>query len=317
MLAPLLRVNNVVKTYSINEGSFYSPQRRKVRALQGVSFEIGDGETLVILGRNGSGKSTLCKIIAGITRPDSGGVFLNGENITQNVTRLSRQIGIVLGPTLIYFRMRGHDYLEFFAKIYGVSNYEKRIEQLSEEVGLGSRIRDYVESYSIGMKMKISLARALLHDPSLLILDEFTMGLDPTSATEVREMVQGTGKSVLITTHNAVEAEIMADQIAFISDGKLTTITKTETLLAASEAERMLEFSLSRREGIDYVIGNFNATISENGKVQMHVSSKDVPDLLQHLKTFGLGSLEVRKPTLEDLYAKYTSRPYQANTIDA
>ena len=316
-VATLLSVEKVVKSYTINEGGLFSPKWRIVPALREVSFTIRNGETLAVLGRNGSGKSTLCKIVAGITKPDSGAVFLDGEDITRNVTRVSKQIGIVLGPTLIYFRMRGHDYLEFFAKIYGIPNYEDRIEELSEDVGLGGWIGDYVESYSTGMKMKLSLARALLHDPPLLILDEFTMGLDPTSAKQVRELVQGKGKSILLTTHNTLEAETMADRIAFISEGKLVAINETEMFLRDSEFESKLSFFLTSDEGTRYIQRNFDAKVADDGRIQLLVRSSDVSKLIRDLDRFGVRNLEVRGPNLEDLYSKYTGKTLQAQLVSA
>lgn len=304
-----------MKTYSINEGGLFSPNRRIIQALDNVSFEIKDGETLAILGRNGSGKSTLCKIIAGITKPDSGFALLDGENITQNVMRVSQQIGIVLGPTLVYFRMKGRDYLEFFAKIYGVINYQEKIKYLAKEVGLGTAINDYVESYSTGMKMKISLARALLHEPSLLILDEFTMGLDPTSAQEVRELVQRKGKSILLTTHNTTEAELMANRIAFISQGRLIAIEDKETMLGNSGIESKLIFGLADDEGIKYIQRNFDFSLNEDGRIQLHIVSQDVPAVISVLQRFGLRNLEVTGPSLEDLYAKYTGQLLQSKMV--
>ena len=311
----MLEVKNLVKTYSVSEGGFLSPKRRTVSALQDVSFRIDNGETLAILGRNGSGKSTLCKVVAGITKPDSGVALLDGTDITQNVTQVSRQIGIVLGPTLVYFRMKGHDYLEFFAKIYAVENYESRICELTEELGLDAWVNDYVESYSTGMKMKISLARALLHDPSFLILDEFTMGLDPTSARQVREIVQRKGKSILLTTHNTLEAEIMADRIAFISNGKLVIINEIDKFLGKHNNESKLSFFLSDDEGRKYVLENFDATLTESGLIQLQVFSENVPELIRTLQKYGLRNLEVRRPGLEDLYSKYTGQALQPAMI--
>ena len=282
------------------------PRTRLIRALKGVTFTAERGETVALLGPNGAGKSTLCKIAAGITKPTSGKALLDGEDITANVNKTSRMIGVVLGPSLVYYRMRGIDYLRFFAKVYDVANRETRIAELAKAIGIDQLLHEYVESYSTGTKMKVSLARALLHDPALLVLDEFTMGLDPVSAGRLRELVAGAGKTVLLTTHNLVEAESMADQVAFISGGVIVAQGTPSELLNSIVDEVTLTVSFVDKRGVDFAVENCKGIRTPKGRVAIVTKAAGVSRLVRELSEFGVVDINTSSPQLETLFDKYT-----------
>lgn len=305
----MLRLEGVSKSYKIREGGRFFGKFRYIKALDHVSLAMRTGETLALLGVNGAGKSTLSKIAAGMVKPTEGRAILDGVEITQNIINASRMIGVVLGPSLVYNRLLGRQYLRFFAQVYRVQRREERIVELARMVGLEDMLDAYIESYSTGMKMRISLARALLHDPPFLVLDEFTMGLDPLAADRMRQLVKGLGKTVLLTTHNPREAEVMADRVAFISKGRLTAVDTPSNLVKrvtdqvrlsarvkdVAGAQKALQSLVSSPSGIDPA-GNLELSLAEN----------EISDVTVNLAKFGLISLRTKEARLEDAYSAYT-----------
>jgi ABC-2 type transport system ATP-binding protein len=306
----MLRLVNVRKIYRVRERGFLRPRYRLVKALDGVSLEVGRGEVLGVLGPNGAGKSTLCKIAAGMVKPTSGQALLDGVDITQNIRHVSRSIGVVLGPTLLYYRLTGYRYLKFFAKIYGVSQPEQRIHDLAKTLGLERWLNTYIESYSLGMKMKISLARALLHDPPLLILDEFTMGLDPKAASEVREYVKSSGKTILLTTHNTLEAESLCDRIALLSAGRLVAVDTLGNLLREVEDRVKLVATIKKSPHRSQQDSEKASSLADRrDRVEMVVETHRLPEALRALVSQGFVDVETKRCGLEDVYLKLCGKP--------
>jgi len=306
----MLRLVDVTKEYRIKTGGSLNPKYQKVKALEKVNLSIPTGETLTILGPNGAGKSTICKIAAGMTKPTKGTALLEGVDITRNIRTVSKRIGVVLGPTLIYYRLTGYSYLKFFAKVYEVEDYDKRILELAELLGLGKWLNAYIESYSLGMKMKISLARALVHDPALLILDEFSMGLDPIAAREIRDFVRGLKRTVLLTTHNTTEAQAMSDKIAFISKGRMVTVDSLGQLLKAVAGRTKVIVSLidgdSAKKELSAMDGVAAVHEKQEGEFELLVSEFAVSALFKVLSKHGVTSVKSLEPSLEEAYAIFT-----------
>jgi ABC-2 type transport system ATP-binding protein len=306
----LLSIERVSKVYRQKNSGLFNFGSKDVVALVDASLSIPDGETLAILGPNGSGKSTLCKIAAGITKPTSGKALLDGEDITYNIRRVSRKIGIVLGSSLVYHRLRGYDYLRFFAKLYEVPNYEKRIAQVAKIVNLENRLDSYIESYSTGMKMRISLARALLHDPSFLILDEFTMGLDPASARDMRELIKDMHKTVLLTTNQMADAEVIARDVAFISKGRTSTFDSIENVLKGIQSRLKIVVMLDNGSTKEFLeeMGSFSCRLNPDVKVEILIEEEELSSTLAMLARSKVRHIETQKPTLEDAYLTHTGQ---------
>lgn len=312
----MLEFSDISKIYRAREGGLLRRRYRAIHALEHVNMVIPTSKTLAIIGPNGAGKTTICKIAAGMTKPTNGRAVLNGTDITTNVGSVSRDIGVVLGPTLIYYRLTAYNYLKFFAKIYEVKHYDERIMKLTKAIGMDKWLNAYIEEYSMGMKMKISLARALLHDPSFLILDEFTMGLDPLAARDMRQFIMGLGKTVMLTTHNTLEAEKMADAVAFISRGK---IVASDTL--ASLIRRMsnrIRLTISARDtaaakstlGAD---GEIQFHENTNGELEILVREADLPEIIKKLSEHQISKIQTNQPGLEELYTFFTGEKLAIN----
>lgn len=197
--------------------ALFRPKLEPFHALENIHLKIAPEEIFVLLGPNGAGKTTLIKILCGLLSPTTGEVLIQGQPI-----ELAKQkIGLLLGFSMIYYRLTGYDNLKYFAKLYGVQNYQRRIEALSEMLDLGDWLDEYVEHYSTGMKSKLALARALIHDPDIVILDEPTAGLDPAMAVEIRNKIKTMKKTVILTTHNMAEAKDLATTAALLNQGRL------------------------------------------------------------------------------------------------
>jgi len=186
---------------------------------------VFEGETLGLLGPNGAGKTTLIKLITGILEPTDGTIKINGKPPEQE----KMNIGLMLGYEMIYYRMTGYDNLKYFGRIYGVNNLEQRIDELGKMLGLNEELFDFVENYSIGMKSKLALARCLIHEPKILVLDEPTLGLDPNIAERMRKEIKDMNKTILLTTHYMEEAEELCDRIALMSQGKIIAVESKES----------------------------------------------------------------------------------------
>lgn len=202
--------------------ALFRPKQEPFHALENVNLNIARGEIFVLLGPNGAGKTTLIKILCGLMRPTAGEVHIQGKPVKE----VQQKLGLMLGFSMIYYRLTGYDNLKYFAKLYGISDCEERLSALAEALELGEWMDEYVEHYSTGMKSKLALARALIHDPEMIVLDEPTAGLDPSTALEIRKKIKQMGKTVVLTTHNLPEAEDLATTIAFLNDGKIQAVQK-------------------------------------------------------------------------------------------
>ena len=204
-----------------------------VKAVQGISFDVNDGEVFGFLGPNGAGKSTTIKVLTGQLRPTSGLAKVVGCDVVEERQELKPQIGVVFEYQNLYERLSAMDNLRFSARLYGVR--KERVGEVLEQVGLQDRARERIKNYSNGMKQRLLIARALLHQPRVLFLDEPTRGLDPGVAREIRsiiaELAKG-GVTVFLTTHYMEEADRLSDRVAIIHQGKIVAVDTPENLKA-------------------------------------------------------------------------------------
>lgn len=195
-------------------------------AVDGVSLNVKDGEVLALLGPNGAGKTTTIRMLTSILRPTKGWAKVAGYDVVENPAAVRAAVGVLTEQHGLYGRMPAGDYLDFFGQIYAmpVAKRKERIEYLLEKFGLYEHRKRKIAEYSKGMRQKLALARALLHNPPVLLLDEPTSAMDPESARLVRDSIatlRSEKRTIIICTHNLAEAEELADQIAIIRRGKI------------------------------------------------------------------------------------------------
>lgn len=204
-------------------------------AVNGVSLNVQPGQILALLGQNGAGKTTTVRMLTALLSPTRGWARVTGYDVTKNPHEIRANVGVLTEQHGLYMRMTGEEYLDFFGKVYGLDSEmrKKRNAYLLEYFGLAEAARRRSGEYSKGMKQKLALARALIHDPSVLLLDEPTSAMDPESAQLVRNEIarlRSSKRTIIICTHNLSEAEALADTIAIIYRGKILLNGSLENL---------------------------------------------------------------------------------------
>jgi len=228
-------VGIAVETHNLTK-VFKKSRNAETLAVDGVNLSVPAGSVLAILGLNGAGKTTLLRILAGLALPSSGDAKICGLDVIQEDNRARGLIGVSLGDDRsLYARLSGRKNLEFFAALHGLSRPEarERIDELGNILEIP--LDQSVQASSSGIRQRILIARALLHDPAVLLLDEPTKSLDPTSAQGLRGFIRERlanhlGKTVLIATHNLAEAELLGDEIAIMKEGRIRACGTLETL---------------------------------------------------------------------------------------
>jgi ABC-2 type transport system ATP-binding protein len=293
-------------------------KRDRFRAVDGIDLVVEPGEIFGLLGPNGAGKTTTIKMLVTLLIPTSGTARVLGRDVVRDAQGVRRRIGYVFGGDRgAYERLSGLDNLRYFSELYGVPPkvQKRRIPELLELVGLTGRERERVEGYSRGMRQRLHIARGLLHDPPVVVLDEPTIGLDPVGARELRQTIAElaqAGKTVLLTTHYMYEADSLCDRIAVISQGQIVahgtpadlkgvvadrTVVEIEAYGAPEEAIRRL------REAP----GVTSVAVEDREQAQLLVvqspqGSELTQKLLSYLDGVRVGRVTAREPTLEDAY---------------
>lgn len=195
-------------------------------AVDAISFSVSKGEVMALLGPNGAGKTTTIRMLTSLLKPTSGRAVVNGYDVLKQPKLVRKSVGVLTENHGLYNRMPAREYLEFFGQIYSLDLvYRKsRIDHLLNQFGLQSSATKRVGEFSKGMRQKLALARSLLHEPTVLMLDEPTSAMDPESARLVRNMIKDLKteeRTILICTHNLSEAEELADRITIIRDGRI------------------------------------------------------------------------------------------------
>lgn len=233
----MLEIRNLKKTF----GKFY--------ALDGLDMDISDGALYGFVGPNGAGKTTTIKIMTGLLEADEGQVLIDGVDVTGGLSLLKLKIGYVPDFFGVYDNLKVSEYMEFFASCYGISGLKARTRYMTllEQVGLDDKVNFYVDGLSRGMKQRLCLARALIHDPALLVMDEPTSGLDPRTRFEFKEILKELreqGKTILISSHVLSELSELCTDIGIIDQGKMVLSGSMEAILRRVNTSNPLIISI-------------------------------------------------------------------------
>jgi ABC-2 type transport system ATP-binding protein len=301
-------------------------KRDRFRAVDGIDLVVEPGEIFGLLGPNGAGKTTTMKMLATLLIPTSGTIRVLGIDPLDRPREVRARLGAMLsGERSLYWKLTGRENLEYFAALYHVPPNETktRIANVLTAVKLADRADDYVERYSTGMRQRLALARALLPDPPLVVLDEPTVGLDPQASRDLRDRVRelkAQGRTVLLTTHYMEEADQLCDRIAIIDHGRIVALDTPAALKRTIRAEEVvhLEIALDGDEGpvIDRLARSGTVARSERSNGTLTVtahcaSARDfVPAAFDAARTTGatIRHVEVVPVTLEDVFLALTGR---------
>jgi len=293
-----------------------------VVAVDNVSIRADAGQILGLLGPNGAGKTTTVSMIAGLMRPDSGSVKIEGRPIVADTDVTKRRIGLVPQDLALFDELPARDNLLLFAALYGLAGAaaNRAIAEALKLVGLADRARDRVRTYSGGMKRRLNLAAALLHDPQILLLDEPTVGVDPQSRNAIfdnLEALKQKGKTLVYTTHYMEEAERLCDRIIIIDHGKVAADDTLEGLYRLLPVSNLLVIELENGAGglpveeLRAVTGVRSAELNGGTvRVGVHNLAADTPPVLQWLVDRGHPYRHVvsERADLETVFLTLTGR---------
>lgn len=290
-------------------------------AVNGVSFQIDEGETFGLLGPNGAGKTTSISMICGLLEPDGGEVRVGGTSITTRTTDGKGEIGLVPQDLAIYPDLTAEENLTFFGKLYGMSGSSlgDRVMEVLQVIGLDDRKDDLVDEYSGGMKRRLNIGIGLLHHPRLLILDEPTVGVDPQSRNAILESVEdlsAEGMAVLYTTHYMEEAERLCDRVAIIDEGEIKAEgTRRELVSMVGERDRIcIEASGDLALSLDALAEMAGVEGKSAGDGRIDVLTEDasavLPEILSRVGSTGatVHGVEVVEPNLEAVFLHLTGK---------
>jgi len=313
----MISCRGVAKTYIVREraGLFRRGVRREIDALHGIDLEIGQGEFVGLLGRNGAGKTTLLKIVATLLLPSRGEVEVDGIDALREPTKVRRRLGVVLaGERTLYWKLTALENLLLFGGLQDLPRREARTRatELLQLVGLSGFAHVSVEKFSSGMRKRLAIARALIHRPPVLILDEPTTGLDPHGVEEVWEVLQALreeGTTVLMATHNMLEAERLPTRLLIIEGGRLLADGTPQEITARSGAQRMAVLTLGSRPNVekDLLVHELG-----DGMYSLAIPVDRLPALLARLQAEGvyLAKVEIVGSGLWEAFLRLTGRPF-------
>ena len=295
-------------------------------ALESLSIQVRRGQILGFIGPNGAGKTTTIKILVGQARPTRGSASIAGVDCVNDAQRIKKLVGYMPDTFGTYDNMRVHEYLDFFGAAFGIPRRDRilRVEEVLETAG-ATYMRDrFVESLSHGMKQRVAIARTLLHDPEVLILDEPANGLDPQARIEMRELLlqlASMGKTLIVTSHILPELSRICDQVAIITHGKLRAFGALNEILREVSQQRRIEIQLLDADSADRAAGIVRQNVEKDADVvassteftvrfQTSHSEQDLGALLSQLVTAGVTVSQFREEAmdLEDTFLSITQQ---------
>jgi len=314
-LIPVVNTNAVIQTFGLTK------RFGDITAVNNLDLTVHKGEIFGFLGPNGAGKSTSINLICGLLVPDSGQIVIQGEQAKNN-RRLRNNFGLCPQEVVIWPKLTCLEQLVFIGEMYGMRTMDAKKSgiNLLERLGLDTKMNKLGGTLSGGMKRRLNICLALVHDPEIVILDEPEAGLDPQSRVMVRDFIRGLRKSktVILTTHNMDEADRMSDRVAIIDNGRLLLIDTPDNLKKTAGAGDVLEFTVKvenenalQEAGIDLLAITRNASIHKSSILvrEMHAIEL-IPAITEKLKEKGFicSEIKMRANTLEDVFIQLTGK---------
>lgn len=304
-----LKVENLYKSFG------------SIKAVDGISFEVNKGEVFGLLGPNGAGKSTTISVISTLIPPTSGKVLFEGRNIFTEENSLRQNLGVVPQDIALYPTLTGYENLSFWGNMYGLkgSGLKKRINEISEITGLNGRIKERVDKYSGGMKRRLNIGAALLHNPKLLVMDEPTVGIDPQSRNHILDTVlelNRQGTTIIYTSHYMEEVEYLCSRICIMDQGKIIASGTKEELIGLVKGKTRISLRLDKTdkdmpEKLRSIKGVAAVELVQD---EIDVSGENVDNVLAEIiakvTEHGgrISSIDVRKPNLEAVFLHLTGK---------
>jgi len=304
--------------------------RGKVRAVDGVSIEIKNGEVFGLLGPNGAGKSTLIRMLCTLTRPTSGTATVAGFNITKQANDVRKHIGLVAEKMIMYNHLSAYENLMLFGKLHNIAKktLDKRIDDLLELVQMSKWRNTRVSDFSTGMKQKINVIRGLIHMPELLFMDEPTLGLDPQSSLEIRELTEKLnreqGITIILTTHYMDEADRLSDRIALVDHGKIAALDTPAGLKKKVTGSDVTILDVNVRNLTPKIISDIQSlkcvsqVMTENpNEIRVYAKGEEAVDNVIDSVRSNEGKIDFIRnvaPTLEDVFLQITGRRAEEKT---
>jgi len=302
----IIEVENLVKHYG------------EIKAVDGVSFSVKDGETFGLLGPNGAGKTTLIEILCGLRRFDEGKVTVRGFDLVKDSYKVRGSIGFCPQETLLYDLLSVRENLSFSASLYSLDSkkFKERVDFSAKVLGVGEFLNRRVQQLSGGMKRRANLAASIIHDPPIVILDEPTVGFDPAIKREFWDLIRNLksyGKTVLLSTHDMYEADEICDRVAIMERGKVAALDKPRNLkeTIGGRASIHVRVNASQTKRALAILKEFNGKLGDD---EIEISANNpwetMTEVSNKLASQGVltEKVEIVEPTLEDVFMKLSGR---------
>jgi ABC-2 type transport system ATP-binding protein len=298
---------------SIIEVKNLSRHFKEIRAVDGLSFTVPSGDVYGFLGQNGAGKSTTIRMLLTLVKPTSGEINIFGMDLQKHRKEILRQTGAIIERPDLYKYLTAKENLQIFSRVSGIKLSQKKLMEQLERVGLADRADSKVRTYSQGMKQRLGIAVALVHDPQLVVLDEPTNGLDPQGIADVRKLIghlsKDLRKTVLVSSHLLNEIELVADSMLIIDKGRKVVEGNKNDLLQPKQMQVELITDNNERSLILIRDTKWGSSLmdSENGNILLQLEKALIPELNRTLVEKEINVLSLRpKHSLEDFFLSLT-----------
>lgn len=290
-----------------------SKKINKQMIVEKISFSVKEGEILGFIGPNGSGKTTTIKLILNLYKMDSGYIKINNYDLKKNFKKAISSVGAIIENPDMYMYLSGYENLILISKLYNIP--KSRVEEVIELVGLKSRIHDKVSKYSLGMRQRLGIAQAIIHNPNLLILDEPTNGLDPSGIHDLKKIIKKLAKSgmaIIVSSHILSELESFCTKVCFINNGKIIKKFKIDDLKKFSSAKNYI-IELDTQKA-NLILSDYSYQILDREHLKINISTPELNNFIYKLVINDIQIKEIKKEalSLEDIFIQTVGGNFNA-----